>query len=71
MVMPTRPYGCASIAHMCRTVSRRLIELKALYNANHNHRAAMPGGGGVAVPNGNTASFFGSGGRVGIARTPN
>jgi hypothetical protein len=31
----------------------------------------MPGGGGVVVPNGNTASFFGSGGRVGIARTPN
>src|SRR5580700_3994167 len=26
---------------------------------------------GVAVPNGNTASFIGSGGRIGIAPTPN
>jgi hypothetical protein len=37
---------------------------------SHYQTLGMPGGGGVAVPNGNTASFFGSGGRVGIARTP-
>jgi hypothetical protein len=30
-----------------------------------------PGGSGVTVPNGNTASFIGSGGRIGIAPTPN
>lgn len=30
-----------------------------------------PGGSGVAVPNGNTASFIGSGGRIGIAQTRN
>jgi hypothetical protein len=37
---------------------------------SHHQTLGMPGGGG-AVPNGNTASFFGSGGWVGIARTPN
>jgi hypothetical protein len=30
----------------------------------------MPGGSGVVVPNGNTAGFFGSGGRVGTGQIP-
>jgi hypothetical protein len=29
-----------------------------------------PGGSGVAVPNGNTAGFIGSGGRIGVAHIP-
>jgi hypothetical protein len=38
---------------------------------SHYQTLGMPGGTGIAVPNGNnTASFFGSGGRVGIAQTP-
>ena len=39
---------------------------------SHYQTLAMPGGGsGVVVPNGNTASFFGSGGRVGSVHIPN
>jgi hypothetical protein len=37
---------------------------------SHYQTLAMPGGGGVVVPNGNTAGFFGSGGRVGTAQIP-
>jgi hypothetical protein len=38
---------------------------------SHYQTLGMPGGTGIAVPNGNnTASFIGSGGRVGIAQTP-
>jgi hypothetical protein len=36
---------------------------------SHYQTLGMPGGG-VAVPNGNTASFFGSGGRVGTGQIP-
>ena len=38
---------------------------------SHYQTLGMPGGSGIAFPNGNTASFIGSGGRVGIAQTPN
>jgi hypothetical protein len=38
---------------------------------SHYQTLGTPGGSGITVPNGNTASFTGSGGRVGIAQTPN
>jgi hypothetical protein len=37
---------------------------------SHYQTLEMPGGSGVAVPNGNTADFFGSGGRVGTGQIP-
>ena len=37
---------------------------------SHYQTLGIPGGGGVVVPNGNTASFFGSGGRVGTGQIP-
>jgi hypothetical protein len=37
---------------------------------SHYQTQGMPGGSGVVVPNGNTASFFGSGGRVGTGQIP-
>ena len=37
---------------------------------SHYQTLETPGGSGVAVPNGNTASFIGSGGRVGTAQIP-
>jgi hypothetical protein len=38
---------------------------------SHYQTLGTPGGSGIPVPNGNTASFIGSGGRIGIAQTPN
>jgi hypothetical protein len=37
---------------------------------SHYQTLGMPGSSGVVVPNGNTASFFGSGGRVGTGQIP-
>ena len=37
---------------------------------SHYQTLGMPGGSGVVVPKGNTASFFGSGGRVGTGQIP-
>jgi hypothetical protein len=37
---------------------------------SHYQTLGMPGGSGVVVPNGNTGSFFGSGGRVGTGQIP-
>jgi hypothetical protein len=37
---------------------------------SHYQTLGMPGGSGVVVPNGDTASFFGSGGRVGTRQIP-
>ena len=37
---------------------------------SHFQTLGMPGGSGVVVPNGNSASFFGSGGRVGTGQIP-
>jgi hypothetical protein len=38
---------------------------------SHYQTLGTPGGSGITVPNGNTSSFIGSGGRIGIAQTPN
>jgi hypothetical protein len=38
---------------------------------SHYQTLGTPGGSGITVPNGNTASFIGSGGRIGIVQTPN
>jgi hypothetical protein len=37
---------------------------------SHYQTLGMPGGSGVVVPNGDTASFFGSRGRVGTGQIP-
>ena len=37
---------------------------------SHYQTLGMPGGNGVAIPNGSTASFLGSGGRAGVLQIP-